>query len=130
MARILLMDDEEALRAIMVEVLTDEGHEVIDSGTGMIASNTGVVESVDLVITDIIMPDVEGVEVVRTITSLRPDLPILVISGGGRTVTTDYLPLTRHLGANDTMKKPFTPDDLIARVEALLAAPPLTNTAA
>ena len=130
MARILLMDDEEALRAIMVEVLTEEGHEVIQSGTGRIASNKDIVASVDLVITDIIMPDVEGMEVVRIVSAQRPDLPILAISGGGRTVTADYLPLTRHLGASDTLGKPFTPDALVERVEALLAQAQVENAAA
>lgn len=121
MARILLMDDEEPLRAIMVEVLTEEGHEVIQSGTGKIASDRDVVAGVDLVITDIIMPEVEGMEVVRTVSAQRPDLPILAISGGGRTVTADYLPLIRHLGATDTLAKPFTPDTLVEKVEKLLA---------
>ena len=123
MARILLMDDEDALRAIMVEVLTEEGHEVIDSASGEIALRTGIIDGVDMVITDIIMPEVEGMEAIRMIMAHRADLPILAISGGGRTVTTDYLPLTLHLGARDTLKKPFTPDQLIERVTAMLATP-------
>ena len=123
MARILVMEDEDALRAIMVEVLVEEGHEIIESATGMIASNTDVIDSVDLVITDVIMPDVEGMEVIRKITKHRPGLPIIAISGGGRTVTTDYLAITLHLGACETLRKPFTPDDLIERVAALLDAP-------
>ena len=65
MARILLMDDEDALRAIMVEVLTEEGHEVIDSASGEIALRTGIIDGVDMVITDIIMPEVEGMEAIR-----------------------------------------------------------------
>jgi DNA-binding response OmpR family regulator len=121
MAKILLMDDEDALRAIMVEVLTEEGHEVIESADGRIALDEEVVASVDLMITDIIMPDVEGVEAIRSVVRIRPDLPIIAISGGGRTVTVDFLPVARGLGAMDTLKKPFTPDELVERVEALLS---------
>ena len=120
MARILLMDDEDALRAIIVDVLTEEGHQVIDSATGRIAMKPEVLDLVDLVITDIIMPDVEGMEAIREIVQRRPQLPILAISGGGRTVTADYLPLASHMGARDTLKKPFTPDELIERVNTLL----------
>ncbi len=120
MARILLMDDEDALREIMVDVLTEEGHEVIASATGLIAMDPEVIGGVDLVITDIIMPDVEGMEAIRESVRLRPELPILAISGGGRTVTADYLPIASHMGAQDTLRKPFTPDDLIERVNALL----------
>ena len=120
MARILLMDDEDALRAIMVDVLTESGHEVIDSATGRIATAPDVLARVDLIVTDIIMPEVEGIEAIREASRLRPDLPILAISGGGRTVTADFLPVARDLGARDTLRKPFTPDELIERVEALL----------
>ena len=121
MARILLMDDEDALRAIMAEVLTEQGHEVVESDTGRVATDPKTLADIDLIVTDIIMPDVEGIEAIREATRLRPDLPILAISGGGRTVTADYLPLARDLGARDTLGKPFTPDELIERVEGLLA---------
>ena len=120
MARILLMDDEDALRAIMAEVLTEEGHEVVQSATGKAATDPDTIRDVDLIVTDVIMPDVEGIEAIRVATRLRPDLPILAISGGGRTVTSDYLPIARDLGARDTLRKPFTPDELVERVTALL----------
>jgi len=121
MARILVMDDEDALRAIMIDVLTEEGHEVIDSNTGRIVMDPDVIGNVDLVVTDIIMPEVEGMEAIRETIRQRPDLPILAISGGGRTVVDSYLPVAGHLGARDTLMKPFAPDELVDRVNALLA---------
>lgn len=120
MARILVIDDEPALRAIMVEVLRGEGHDVVEAATGAAVSDTALLDTLDLVVTDLIMPDVEGMEVVSRVSEHRPDLPVLAISGGGRGVVTDYLPAAQHLGARAILRKPFTPDALVAQVAALL----------
>ena len=83
-------------------------------------STTSEQEPADLLITDIFMPDVEGLETIREIRRLRPDMPIIAISGvdfeGG-----DYLGVARKFGAVATLKKPFLPADLLELVSRVLS---------
>jgi len=75
---------------------------------------------VDLVITDIVMPEKEGIEIILELKKLLPDIPIIAISGGGRLAPDGYLKTAEQLGANYTFKKPFDRDDLLVTVyEAL-----------
>jgi DNA-binding NtrC family response regulator len=74
----------------------------------------------DLVITDIIMPDQEGIQTITEIRAAKPDAKIIAISGGGRIGNTDFLQIARQLGAMDVVAKPFDPDFLLAVVENCL----------
>lgn len=119
MADILLLEDEEPLRRLLVELLEEEGHAVTARGNGMI-TQSGELGRVDLMITDLIMPEVDGLESIRAVKKSSPEVKIIAISGGGRTVTKDYLPVARDFGATVIMQKPFTPDALIEKVRQLL----------
>ena len=81
MAKILVIDDEPDIRSIMCRVLETAGHEVVAFGNGSGAIDHVKREPADLLITDIFMPDVEGLETIREIRRLRPDMPIIAISG-------------------------------------------------
>lgn len=119
MAEILLLEDEEPLRRLLAELLTEEGHTVTARGDGRITQEGGL-GPVDLMITDLIMPEVDGLASIRAVKKMWPDVKIIAVSGGGRTVTMDYLPVARDFGAAAILQKPFTPDQLIEEVKTLL----------
>lgn len=120
MARIVVFEDEEALRLLLVDVLSEEGHDVVSASTGMASGDASVVGAADLILTDLMMPDCDGLEVIANVRALNRGARIIAMSGGGRTVTTSFLPMARELGADRVLDKPFLPDTLIAEVRDLL----------
>ncbi|MEQ8194099.1 MAG: response regulator [Rhodospirillales bacterium] len=120
MAHILIIDDEEIARYTLREILESENHRVTEAADGVEAGKIFRRESFDLVITDIIMPDKEGLETIREFKQFRPETPIIAISGGGRFRTDAYLKFAEELGADHTLNKPFTDDDLLALVKTCL----------
>jgi DNA-binding response OmpR family regulator len=119
-AKILLVDDDPLVRDSLTFALQDAGHEVMQATNG----NEGLAalegNSFELVILDILMPEREGIETIREIRKTWERLPVLAISGGDKTGWTDFLRMASILGATDTMAKPFTASDLIARVARLI----------
>ena len=116
MAKILVIDDDVIVRETIVQILEDGGHQVVsaeDGKRGMAAFRS---ERPDLIITDIIMPEQEGIQTITEIRGVQPNAKIIAISGGGRIGNTDFLKIARHLGAFDAIAKPFDPDDLLSRV--------------
>lgn len=77
----------------------------------------------DVLVTDIIMPEKEGIATIREFRSLYPDLPIIAISGAGRTPTMDFLELAGRLGADRMLAKPFGPQELLNTVREVLGNP-------
>src|SRR3546814_14092075 len=106
MARILVIDDEEMVRLTVMRALEQVGHTVIEAVDG----NDGLVKyrqgSVDLVITDILMPGKEGISTIRAFRGMSRDLPIIVMSGGLREAEPGLLDEATALGANASPKKP------------------------
>ncbi len=123
MARILLVDDEPSIRALFGEVLALEQHEVTTAGDGNAALAALAHGTFDLVVTDIVMPDKEGIEFIRETLQLRPDLPIIAMSGGGRGSSADYLTLASLLGARMTLAKPFSARELLDAVARVMQGP-------
>jgi DNA-binding response OmpR family regulator len=120
MARIILIEDCNNLRRIFKKTLEYEGHEVFDAQDGKAAEKLYRERCPDLVITDIVMPNKDGIE---TIIELRRDFPgvkILAISGGGRIGSQQYLNMAKSLGAHDILGKPFKQKDLVSSVRKLL----------
>jgi len=124
MAHILVIDDDPVLRRVITLALEAAGHSVLRCENGRRAIEYLTHEPADLLITDIIMPEMDGVETVRSARRLQPHLPILAISGGGSFDPADYLGIARAFGATDVLPKPFRPADLVERVAKLLAAGP------
>ena len=121
MARILVVDDEVELRTLLRKVLTRRGHDVIEAENGSVAiSMVEQGEILDLIITDIFMPDTDGIEVLRRLRAKFPELKIVVMSGGGNRVSRGYLPAATALGANHVIEKPFDPSSVGDQIEDLL----------
>jgi DNA-binding response OmpR family regulator len=120
MARILVIDDEEAVRGIMSRILTRAGHEVVEAEDGAVGTRLFEASSFDLVITDLIMPEKEGIETILDLKGTYPDVRILVVSGGHTLDKTGPLQDAEALGADASLGKPFKVDDLLAAVNALL----------
>jgi len=121
MNRILLVDDEPAIREIIRTVLGEENFTFAEASNGHEAQIILARQSFDLVMTDIIMPDCDGLELVMTLRESHPDLKIVVLSGGGRVSAEHYLDLAEKLGAVRVFEKPFNTEDLRTGVYELFA---------
>ena len=119
--KILLIDDDALVRYAIVRILAHE-YKVVSAGNGREGVAALQKEPFDLVITDILMPDQEGIETIRAIRRLSPGVPIIAISGGGRFSGPDYLALAEKFGASKTIPKPFEPAALLNSIEQCLAA--------
>ena len=118
--KILVIDDDEQMRVLLRQVMEWAGHEVVEAADGRDGMLMQRQHGADLVITDLIMPEQEGLE---TITALRRDYPglkIIAISGGGRIGPEAYLPAARELGADRVFSKPFDVQELAETVRELL----------
>ena len=123
MARILLVDDDDMLSAMIVDVTTRAGYEVVRAKDGA-AALEAFSNGYDLVITDLIMPGTEGLELIRELRRRDPQIPIIAISGGGRNTPETYLPMAKLLGATLALSKPFSTQQLLAAIRSALASRP------
>lgn len=120
MACILIIDDEADLRATMRAALEQDGHEVIEAANG--AEGLALIETVpaELVVTDIMMPEKDGIETIIAMRRQRPDLRIIAISGGGNVGKTHFLTMAEKFGATQILAKPFRRQQLLDAVQASL----------
>ncbi len=121
MARILVIDDEPYILMMLKKMLEKVGHEVdmaINGEEGMELFNKF---HADLIITDIVMPEKEGLETIRELKKKHPELKVIAISGGGRVDSKEYLESARLFGASRIFKKPFKQKEIIDAVEELLS---------
>lgn len=118
---ILVVDDDQSVLDVMSEMLRLEGHSVEVAENGQEAVEAVAKHPFDLVITDLIMPEKEGLETIADIRRNFEEIPIIAISGGGRLGPNDYLETARFIGANATLAKPFARQELLQTVDALLA---------
>jgi two-component system chemotaxis response regulator CheY len=122
MARILVIDDEEPIRRLLTRALALEGHEVLEASDGREALRLHRAGPADLVITDILMPEQDGLEVIMTLRREAPGIKIIAMSGGGRFKQTEALHMAEPLGAFATLRKPFALDAMLETVNLALAA--------
>ena len=120
MADILIIDDDGAVRATLRKVLERAGHDVREAEEGHAGGKAIETRLPDLVITDLIMPGKEGIETIVDLREEYPELKILAISGGGAIDPGGPLEDARLFGADRTMAKPFSMDELIRTVDELL----------
>ncbi len=120
MAEILIIDDEAPLRTLIRRGLTPEGHDVVEAADGAEGITHFTSEPSHLIITDIVMKGMEGMETIRKLRQLSSQVPIIAMSGGGRGSAGDYLTVARALGASRTLTKPFKLRELTAMVDELL----------
>jgi CheY-like chemotaxis protein len=124
MAHILVIDDDPVLRRVVTLALEAAGHSVLRCENGRKAVAYLQHDHADLLVTDIVMPEMDGVETLRAARQLDPNLPILAISGGGSFDPKDYLGIAQAFGATAVLPKPFRPAELVELVSQLLAPPP------
>ena len=115
---ILVIDDEADLRSSLQERLTIEGYHLWTAPDGRTGLKLYHDHQVDLVITDVLMPEIDVLEVVRTLRRLSLTLPIIVMSGGG-TRELDFLVEAQEFGATRTISKPFRLEEIVAMVNGL-----------
>ena len=130
MAKIIVIDDEDDIRIVLKQVLERAGYDVVVAESGQEGLELMEQEGAELVITDVIMPGMDGVALTRDIREKFPDTRILVISGGGNVApksyepgaisTTAFLSSARNAGADRTMTKPFERQELLTMVGELL----------
>ena len=118
--RILVIDDDVQVLNVLHSALVREGYEVLKASNGKEGMKLYREDPVDLIITDLIMPEKEGIETIRELTAELPKVKIIAISGGGRIGPADYLHMAKMLGAKRTLAKPIERDELVRTVKEVL----------
>jgi CheY-like chemotaxis protein len=119
MTRILVIDDDDLMRAFVVTLLEKRHYSVAAASNGLAGVALATDSDFDLVITDIVMPDMEGLETIKHIRRHKPEVKILAVSGGGSSKG-DYLKFATRLGANAVLAKPFEPARFLEVIADLL----------
>ena len=117
MADVLIIDDDAEVRRLIIRILIGAGHTVREAQNGEVGVRMFREARPSLVITDILMPEREGIETIRELRRETPAVPILAISGG---CNFDYLTIAMHFGADAKLAKPFSPAELLNLVAELL----------
>lgn len=123
MAKILVFDDELSILLMLKKMLEKAGHEVGIALNGREGMELFEKNKPDLLITDIIMPEKEGLETILQLRKKYPELKIIAISGGGRIGPGGYLPSAKLFGANMIFQKPLVQKEFMQAVSLLLNEP-------
>jgi DNA-binding response OmpR family regulator len=118
--RILIIDDDEQIRVLLQQMMEWAGFEVAAAENGKIAMRLQQQQPADLVITDLIMPEQEGLETISRLKKEYKGIKIIAISGGGRIGPEAYLPAAQELGADRIFSKPFDVQEVVDAVRDLL----------
>jgi DNA-binding response OmpR family regulator len=121
MARILVLDDDKILNDMIVQLLTEAGYAAEGVRNGKDGLKLFETKPFDLIVTDIVMPEKEGLETILAIRSKNKTIPVIAISGGSKMGEMDYLCFAQMLGADYTFQKPFDNDALVAAVRECLS---------
>ena len=122
MSRVLIIDDDPQLRGMLCRVLERADFDVVEASDGNRGISACFEHCPDIVLTDIVMPEKEGIGTIVELRRSFPELPIIAMSGGLRYGAGEYLEAARRLGAVMTLEKPFLPSDVIEAIETVLAS--------
>ncbi|MDJ0949721.1 MAG: response regulator [Alphaproteobacteria bacterium] len=123
MANILLVDDVQMVRLALSTLLQESGHTVTEASDGKAALKAAGSDAFDIVVTDVFMPAMDGIELIRHLRESYPDLKIIAISGGGARQPPEFaINLASALGADVTMQKPMDNEDLLTTIDGLMRA--------
>ncbi len=120
MARILIIDDEDQARNMLHQALERAGYEVVIARDGSEGIELFRSAPTDLIITDILMPEKEGLEIIMDLRREFPDVKIIAMSGGGHMGNLNFLEVAKRLGAQRTLQKPFGLQEVFQAVQELL----------
>lgn len=121
MAKILVIDDSPSMLALVELILREDGHEVLSSLSAIEAMKLAVEMPADLIITDLYMPEKDGLEILQEARRALPRVPVIAISGAER--RKDMLSAARILGAGCTLRKPFSKEQLLRAVATVMEQP-------
>ena len=130
MANILVVDDEAPVRNLLSDVLEKEGYTVFTAETGVEASTIYNANNIDLIITDLVMPEKGGIDLIMELKKQDPGVKVIAISGGGGiTGRFDYLPIAKLVGATEIIAKRLKKTENVATtfVPSFATAPPTQN---
>jgi YesN/AraC family two-component response regulator len=119
MARILVVDDEAMLRGVVRKMLERNGHEVFDAADGELGTEAYRRLLTDIVITDIVMPNKNGIQLIIDLKLEFPSVRLIAMSGGARTSERDFLEVAKQYGVRQVLHKPFSRAELEAAVVAV-----------
>jgi DNA-binding response OmpR family regulator len=119
MPGILIVEDDKELREMLKLTLTRRKYTVFEAGDGKEAIAHFKPLITDMVVTDLIMPEEDGIKVIMNLRKIKPSLLIIAISGGGKAGPGSYLNMAKALGADAIFSKPFSTRNLIAKIEEL-----------
>ncbi len=119
MKKILLIDDDELVRYSLVRGLEQFDYQIVELENGLKALKAIESEQPDIMITDLIMPEQEGIATIRQVHKSYPNLSIIAISGGGRNIGAEHLDIAQALGASATLSKPLDIQELNTLIEQL-----------
>ena len=120
MPRILVVDDESPIRGLLRQAFEMNGYDVLEASNGVEAVKIFRENDIDLVVTDIIMPDKEGLESIMDLKEIDPDVKIIAMSGGGRLEPHSYLQMASKFGAKRVFQKPLSIALLVSAVKELI----------
>ncbi|NOU35382.1 MAG: response regulator [Kiritimatiellaceae bacterium] len=123
MAHILVIEDDESVCRLFGQFLEGEGFTVSQASNGKEGLALLKQQKPDLVITDIMMPEMDGLEVIRNLRHQHAGLPVIAISGGMKTASVNFLPHAKKFGADCVFEKPVSLTALLAVVRKLLSKP-------
>ena len=122
MTKVLLAEDNEAVRFALALALKKAGFDVSEAKNGNEVMDNDGLDDIDVVVTDILMPEKDGIELLMELRERAPDLPVIAISGGGRISSLNYLETASAMGAVAAFNKPFNEKLLIEKIESLASA--------
>lgn len=123
MQKILVIDDDDLMRLALAKILSSEGYAVVQAADGDEGLQLHRSQNFDLIITDLIMPDKEGIQIIRELRKENSAVRIIAMSAGGKGGAMDYLKWARLMGAKKCLSKPIKRDDLLNAVTTVLSEP-------
>ncbi|HFB66214.1 MAG TPA: response regulator [Aeromonadales bacterium] len=121
MSKIMVVDDDDSILRLISEIMRKEGYDVLQAVDGEEAFALFQQQPCDLVITDLLMPNKEGLELIQELRGIKPSLKIIAYSGGGQLEPDDYLDFARGVGADRVFSKPISIIELKQAVSQLLS---------
>ena len=117
---ILVIDDDELIRSLVKEILSRNNYQVDEAENGKVGLQKCKSRDYDLIITDIVMPEMEGISLIQKLNEFHPGIPVIAMTGNAHGRMDEFLELSQQLGANAVLAKPLHKDELVSTVTSLL----------